>query len=203
MAETSGTTLSDASSNGRNATKVGANNPAPTTAGFIGNGQTFVGTQNSTNNDYASFSATAASSVYTVEFWAKQTSAVSLDIVVGGGADPWSSVYFDWYPSNHLEMRDHWSVIVLNTLSVGVWHHIAVVRNGDTVSSYVDGALATSAAGAGTNPEIFAQMGFAGANSVWNSLNGQLDEVRISNIARSAGWIATGYNNQNSPSTFF
>ena len=31
---------------------------------------------------------------------------------------------------------------------------------------------------------------------------GNLDEVRISKLARSANWIATGYANQNSPATF-
>jgi hypothetical protein len=31
---------------------------------------------------------------------------------------------------------------------------------------------------------------------------GGIDEVRISSTPRSAGWIATEYSNQNSPSTF-
>ena len=34
-------------------------------------------------------------------------------------------------------------------------------------------------------------------------MNGALDEVRISNIVRSAAWISTEYNNQSSPSTFY
>ncbi len=34
------------------------------------------------------------------------------------------------------------------------------------------------------------------------SRGGLIDEVRISNTARSAGWVATEYANQNSPSTF-
>lgn len=34
-------------------------------------------------------------------------------------------------------------------------------------------------------------------------MNGYLDEIRISNIARSAGWIATGYANQTAPTTFY
>jgi hypothetical protein len=33
--------------------------------------------------------------------------------------------------------------------------------------------------------------------------DGIADEVRVSNISRSAEWIATEYNNQNSPSTFY
>jgi hypothetical protein len=34
-------------------------------------------------------------------------------------------------------------------------------------------------------------------------LYGNFDEFRISNTARSASWVTTSYNNQNSPSTFF
>ncbi|MCK4892209.1 MAG: hypothetical protein KAS78_06085, partial [Candidatus Pacebacteria bacterium] len=36
-----------------------------------------------------------------------------------------------------------------------------------------------------------------------NTLNGTMDNTRISNTVRSADWIITGYNNQNSPSTFY
>jgi hypothetical protein len=36
-------------------------------------------------------------------------------------------------------------------------------------------------------------------NRYWN---GMIDEVRLSNVARSADWIATDYANQNAPSTF-
>ena len=32
---------------------------------------------------------------------------------------------------------------------------------------------------------------------------GSIDEVRVSDTARSANWITTGFNNQNSPSTFY
>src|SRR6185437_16493291 len=33
--------------------------------------------------------------------------------------------------------------------------------------------------------------------------SGVLNEVRVSNVARSAGWIATEYNNESSPSLFY
>jgi hypothetical protein len=35
------------------------------------------------------------------------------------------------------------------------------------------------------------------------NFNGIIDEARISNISRSADWIATEYNNQNGSSSFF
>jgi hypothetical protein len=40
------------------------------------------------------------------------------------------------------------------------------------------------------------------ATSTTQFLNGSLDEFRVSNIARSADWIKTEYNNQSSPGTF-
>ncbi len=36
-----------------------------------------------------------------------------------------------------------------------------------------------------------------------NAFNGQLDEVRISNVARSDDWIITAYSNQSNPSSFY
>ena len=40
-------------------------------------------------------------------------------------------------------------------------------------------------------------------HQVWNTFfNGTLNEIRISKISRSSGWISTEYNNQNSPGTF-
>lgn len=34
-------------------------------------------------------------------------------------------------------------------------------------------------------------------------LHGTVDEVRLATVARSAGWIATEFANQSSPSTFY
>src|SRR4029077_18388682 len=38
---------------------------------------------------------------------------------------------------------------------------------------------------------------FSGSGALGNSFIGTIDEVRVSNVARSADWIATEYNNQN------
>lgn len=34
-------------------------------------------------------------------------------------------------------------------------------------------------------------------------LNGHMDEIKLANVARSAGWVATNYNNENATSTFY
>lgn len=43
----------------------------------------------------------------------------------------------------------------------------------------------------------------AGSPETANRFQGRIDEVRVANVALSADWIATEYNNQNSPSTFY
>jgi hypothetical protein len=42
---------------------------------------------------------------------------------------------------------------------------------------------------------------FNGSANFW--MDGSIDEVRISDVVRSAGWIATEYENQNDPANFF
>ncbi len=84
----------------------------------------------------------------------------------------------------------------------GTWHHIALVfqsgvTNGSAV--YSDGvsratgtltyAVATSVASVGGTPSTLAAA--------------VIDEVRISNIVRTAAWIAAEYTNQNTPSSFY
>ncbi len=88
------------------------------------------------------------------------------------------------------------------------WHYAVVVLTGagsspagelflDGVSQGNDTGIETDRSGWDTNLRI----GRCGAAQRY--LDGIADEVRISNIARSAAWIKTCYNNQNSTSTFY
>ena len=54
---------------------------------------------------------------------------------------------------------------------------LQVTLNACTIGSYIDGAS--------------------------DIMLGSLDEIRVSNTVRSADWIATEYNNQSSPATFY
>jgi Concanavalin A-like lectin/glucanases superfamily/Chitobiase/beta-hexosaminidase C-terminal domain/Domain of unknown function (DUF2341) len=88
------------------------------------------------------------------------------------------------------------------------WSHIVVVSSGSfasvTLTQYLNGATNgattfTSFTAADTNNSIK----IASRNDLFTMFKGGIDEVRISSTPRSAGWIATEYSNQNSPSTFF
>ena len=88
----------------------------------------------------------------------------------------------------------------------GSWHHVTGTYDGTGTSAgitlYIDGVQpATSDFSSGTyvamdNTSTPVQIGGwdGGGNS--HDMNGRIDEVRVSNTARSACWIGATYNNQ-------
>jgi hypothetical protein len=92
----------------------------------------------------------------------------------------------------------------------GVWHHAVAVRDGNNLRLYMDGVedpaspadITTLGNIDDARPFTSAIFYNEGALNYDGTLEGQLDEIRISSTARSADWIATEYNNQGSPTTF-
>ncbi len=96
----------------------------------------------------------------------------------------------------------------------GNWHFVAGVYDGANKYIYVDGILK----GTKTNPHQgnplgtgATRYGFIGDGSEATSFSGtrnnkyydgEYDEIRLSNAALSAGWLATVYANQNTPDSF-
>jgi hypothetical protein len=84
------------------------------------------------------------------------------------------------------------------------WHNIVatVDTQAQTINVYLDGMLKLSRTFASgkslastTKPLVI-----SGISSRW--INGSVDEIRVSNTARSSVWISTSYSNQKDPSTF-
>lgn len=88
-------------------------------------------------------------------------------------------------------------------LSTG-WHYYAgTVSIGVNTIIYKDGASGYSHNSNTSLPISGDPLTFGSVEGGGTQfLNGQIDEVRISNSVRSADWIATEYNNQSSPSAF-
>ncbi|MEM9325577.1 MAG: DUF2341 domain-containing protein [Bacteroidota bacterium] len=83
------------------------------------------------------------------------------------------------------------------------WYHIAAVYDdpNDVVRFYLNGA-ALGTNGWTTNPANTTDpLGF-GAEGTNDFFDGLIDEIRIQSVVRSADWIATEFDNQNSPATF-
>ena len=73
----------------------------------------------------------------------------------------------------------------------GAWYHIAGTHDGTTSTIYVNGALDIAAAKGDTfDGDCDCHIG----REPWRYSDNDLDEVRISNIGRSAAWVKGTYN---------
>jgi len=98
------------------------------------------------------------------------------------------------------------------TYDYNQWHHLAMVYEADNelrfyVNGDLDGTLFIGSYGSLTNslPTVIgASLANAGVElpSGDQPFDGIIDEVRLSNLARSAGWISTSFRNQNDPTGF-
>jgi hypothetical protein len=70
-----------------------------------------------------------------------------------------------------------------------------------TFTLYKDGVSVIAIGTPATQTPTYWTFGSDGSLNTF--FNGTLDEIRISNTARSADWLKTEYNNQSSPSTFY
>jgi len=97
-----------------------------------------------------------------------------------------------------------------NDVSGGAWHHIVATYDGSLMRIYVDGVQDPNILSKNDAiiPSVYEQGFWIGhgdqpKDKVWSAeWDGQIDEVRISEVVRSAGWIQTQFENQFNPSGF-
>lgn len=96
------------------------------------------------------------------------------------------------------------SITASMAASYGHWYRVAMTYGANSMKLYNNGVLVNSAAqsqaagvAAGVN-----RIGkdYTGINRTW--FYGEIDEIRVSSIARSPSWILTNYNNESSPTLF-
>ena len=122
-----------------------------------------------------------------------------------------SNFHLLWHKDDYFTFgwrTDAWPSVssATSTISLDTWYHVAGVRetDGDT-SIWVNGENDTDG---GTQTitdnripnNVFVSIG-DNMNGNW-PLEGLLDEVRLSDSARSGDWISATYRNQNAPDTF-
>lgn len=87
-----------------------------------------------------------------------------------------------------------------SSLTVGNWYYLVGVYDGSYLRIYVNGTQANSNSATGSISENIQSLDFARYASNGGShgmyWGGSLDEVRISNSARSAGWIKATYESE-------
>ena len=83
-----------------------------------------------------------------------------------------------------------WSNTWATNLNDGVWHHIAIVRVGSNVTTYLDGAKVNERNIGSVNFSGINYFGGLSNNAGFNeSLDGELDEIKIWNVAKTQSQI--------------
>ena len=217
-----GSSLSVADSTGLN---TATNHGAAPTAGKVDGAGSFA-SSSSQYIDMGNASGLQITSAVTIEGWINTTNlandgvtyrrpfskcsgtsqtALGYEIVLAPGASGWADnkLYFQTGKGTSGGLN---AAVANTAVSVGVWYHVVGVYDGATGAIYINGApqaSAFSASGAIVDSGNNFAIGNIGANNDNGShWNGAADEVRVSNIARSADWILTQYRNQSAPGTY-
>ncbi len=195
---------------GNNNTGTLTNGPQPV-AGKIGQGLSFDGTDdyvtvpNSNTFDFGTgpftFSAWAktTSTAYSMLFLRYNSSGgggqIFMSFSRGGGADTGKVELYTWNSTQEEVYRKS-----SGTINDGQWHHVVGVRDGGTITIYVDGAVnqGTQTGSATINASSDGTFGI-GYNSNEGGapggyFDGSLDDVRVYNRALSISEIKQLYN---------
>ncbi len=193
-------TVGDSTSHDYHGTKRGAGQPAETT-GKIGKAQQFVSNAYSTNNDYFAFTE-ADLTTLTVSFWLNIANGNYQTIVnraawtttdmINTNPSP-CSIGYKWTYDTKVEMSDN------------VWNYVTITRDGANTNIILNGTSHTYSNENSTSHHYMGQIGLqiALTGFGYRAPNGKVDEVRISNVAKSVSFTTADYNSQSSPSTFY
>ncbi len=159
-------------------------------AALGGNGLTFNGTDGKVTVSSSAFTTLPAS--FTIEFWAKRNQNGRLDLAVTHGATQGANVWLHagFRASNAFTFGFYNNDLDTPAYTDLNWHHWAVTYDGTTRARkiYRDGTVVA---------EDIATAAYAGNGTLRfgdASLQGQLDEVRIWNSARTAQQVRDSRN---------
>lgn len=147
-------------------------------------------------SDWLSFSNAIipASGDFTVETWAYATGPSGYREMISQGSG--GNAFYLGLDGSTIRAGDGW-------LSTGVaflfngWHHFALVKSSTDTLLYVDGVLAGTRGAAIPNPAASTPFRIGRQYGTYNEYwPGYLDEVRVWNVARSAGEIQANVSNR-------
>ncbi|MCC6337293.1 MAG: DUF2341 domain-containing protein [Myxococcales bacterium] len=196
--EATGTTVRDSTSNGNDGAKLTAAEPNAV-AGHIAGAQDFDGTDDVANlGDDTSLNV----SYLTVSLWLRMNAwQPNGGVLAKGGSSTRQYWLWTWGSAVAFEVDEGGMHNGAWTPSLGQWVHLALTYDGTNAVAYQDGvvkntyAQMTGPIDPRTSPLLLGQLpGFSYADAA-------LDEVRVSSSARTAGWILTEFNSQQSPDT--
>jgi MSHA biogenesis protein MshQ len=186
--------MHDSTGHGLDATSRGTMVTADQMAGKIGGSLDFDGT-----DDGLDVPSNTLGTMFSYEIWIRKTATSS-----------WKA-FFDNYPSYNrwfgttdaqMSFWDGGANVVASNLTIGDWYYMVATYDGADVRIYRNATELPPMIG-----KTFAavtstmQIGYTDT-SLPEYFPGQLDEARVSSVARSDDYIKTSYNDQNMPSAF-
>ncbi|MDO8469698.1 MAG: DUF2341 domain-containing protein [bacterium] len=211
--EQNAATTTDSTSKGNNGTSTGTGIPTATTTGKINGTIDFDGTTDLI--DVQDSNSLDLTTNVTLSAWVNPTTLANTVMRVAGKIHTSCSSPYDAYSLGKTDATNNWTFDVgidgtryriasPATITTNAWTYLTGVYDGVNMRIYENGVLSNSVGQAG-NIGINTAPFRIGRDSCGGSaayFPGRIDEIRLSSTTRSAAWILTEYNNQNSPSTF-
>jgi hypothetical protein len=206
---TTGTTI-DSTSNNNDGTKKGPDEPSETVDGQDFDGiDDYIDVTDNSGLDYGPGEG------FTYTAWIKSDLLSGYRGIVihrdpGGGG---SAVIGLWTSNSDLyvEMKNDGRTSTTSgkigaTLSTGTRYYVGLTRSGfGDIVVWLDGnpyAMGSCIGSITPVQDLYIGMHY-NRGYFLDPFGGVIDEVRVSNITRSAGWISTEYNNQSNPASFY
>ncbi|MBT7553161.1 DUF2341 domain-containing protein, partial [bacterium] len=199
LEETSGSSM-DATSNNNDGTTYGG--VSQDVSGKISGADSFDGASGTYTDTTMTYDL-SGNGAFSVFAWMKDIpSGSNYAMSQAHALSGYSSDWILGYQNNGLWFRAQ-TIDGGNQLGDGEWHYFGFVFDGTNARLYVDGSqqgsyVTPTGYGAVSTVKLMTR---GDASSAF--VSGSLDEIHISSTNRSAAWIETSYNNQNSPSDFY
>jgi len=188
------------------------NSGTSSTAGVVGNGVNFNGSQsisvpnNAVSGSPSTFHPTGS---LTVEAWINASTQGQykrfVDKAFTSATNPWDEYDLQFSGASNTFAfvvgmgSSQYSVTSTTATSTGQWFHVVGTYDQANLRIYVNGNLECTVARTGAISDYGQGLAFGKyLNDNNSNYNGKLDEVRISYTARSSDWIALSYMNQRS-----
>ncbi len=151
---------------------------------------------------------------FSVSLWVKRDDTEDVQGFFSSGSSASNGIYFGvlWQNFDDLRFLSPGNTVDIQSVSDPIgdtdWHHIGLTADRDgNMAFWVDGVpvhSASIAAYAGEDWNRVDDTYKIGTDRSENaSMDGVLDEVRVSKVVRSPGWMVTSYNNQSDPGSFY
>ncbi|MFX0052156.1 MAG: DUF2341 domain-containing protein, partial [Candidatus Hermodarchaeota archaeon] len=167
--------------------------------GQIGEGFNF----DSADSEFLTSLSTITLKEFTFSLWVNPENHPDWEVLMNFDTGGSNIRYFAIAPDNSLCYDGEGGISYFGSvIPANIWQFFVLTYDGSQMRAYRNGNQFGSAVFK-TIQQRTDDFEVASYGNGIELFDGQMDEVRISSIARSADWIATSYNNQDDPDSFF